>query len=548
MAGLKKSKRQKDTSSPNIVLVLFLILFILSNIILGLWLYFTYDEKNKALAAKTIADKEKAANQNAIAAYKVVLDELRMAVGQQLNQDEKTILETNRKNFYDDTGAYAKIDDVAKSRPNYIKLIGELKADLGYDEGTGEYKATYQAKYKDEADKATKAEASLKATQKQRDDAQTKFKELAEKQDTDFAAMTAKFAKEQQTVLKDVNKQTDTMGELIKVNQQLNQQIAEDQQKYQKAEGKLRKEIAELKATIRGFEEKTTEGAGALARDSREPHALLLDISMGKPLWDDPVGQVTRVDVKAKEVTINLGSAKGVRPDMTFNVFGPSKYAAQRAEKQLKGTIEVQRVLGPNTSIAKITAMFDPEFPMHEGDLLFNVFWGTHVAITGYVNVTGVASDSPGEQMRQLADFMYLLERQGVIIDAYLDLTDGQVKGAITSSTRFLIRGDDLRLDAKDVEDKSPRAERAVAVNNATALMRKEAVEKGLFVISAKNFAAVIGYRPPAALTQGQPGFRPQLPTAGSVIPTVGAPTPRPDAPMPPMEKKDEKMDKDKGG
>jgi len=546
MAGLKKTKRQKDTGSPNIVLVLFLILFVLSNIILGLWLYFAYDEKNKALSAKTAADKEKAANQNAVAAYKVVLDDLRQAVGQQLTADEKATLEVNRKTLYDDNGAYAKIEDVAKVRPAYLKLLEEVKGELGVEDGA--YKASYQAKYKDEADKVTKLEASLKSVQKARDEAAAKFKELADKEDANYAALVAKFAKEQGTVVKDVNKQTEEMTKLITFNQQLNQQIAEEQQKAQKAEGKLRKDIAELKQQLAAAQEKGG-GDANIARDTREPHALLLDISMGKPLWDDPVGQITRVDVKAKEVTINLGSAKGVRPDMTFTVFAPSKYAAQRAEKQMKGTIEVQRVLGPNTALARITATFDPEFPMHEGDLLFNLFWGTHVAVSGYVNVTGPPTDSPSEQMRQLADFIYLLERQGVIVDAYLDLTDGTVKGAISSNTRYLIRGDDLRLDAKDVEEKSPRAERAVAVNTGTAVMRKEAVEKGIFVISAKNFAAVIGHRLPANLTQEQEGFRPRLPRAGSVMPEVGGAPPRPDQPMPmPMEKKDEKMEKDKGG
>ena len=53
MAGLKKNKRQKDTGSPNLVLVLFLIMFVISNIIFGLLLYFAYKEQDEARTAAT---------------------------------------------------------------------------------------------------------------------------------------------------------------------------------------------------------------------------------------------------------------------------------------------------------------------------------------------------------------------------------------------------------------------------------------------------------------------------------------------------------------
>src|SRR5205085_10470293 len=99
------------------------------------------------------------------------------------------------------------------------------------------------------------------------------------------------------------------------------------------------KQIVELKKQI--AEKELERPDAAVAQTTREPHALLLDISAGKPLWDDPVGSITRVDTKAKEVTINVGSAKGVHPDLTFSVFAPSKYIATRAEKQLKGTLEL---------------------------------------------------------------------------------------------------------------------------------------------------------------------------------------------------------------
>src|SRR5260370_37512189 len=189
------------------------------------------------------------------------------------------------------------------------------------------------------------------------------------------------------------------MDKRISKNEEVNKTIVQDDQTKQKREKELLKQIAELKKVIQQKEEERPD-TNIARGDSREPHALLLDFSLGKPLWDDPVGAITRVDPKAKEVTINIGSARGVKPDLTFNVFAPSKYLATRGEKQLKGTIEVIRVLGPNTSIARITSVFtdlearergeDRQMEFHDGDLLYNLFWGTRVAVTGYPNVTGV--------------------------------------------------------------------------------------------------------------------------------------------------------------
>src|SRR4051794_1833309 len=99
MAGLKKNKRQKDTGSPNLVLVLFLVVFVLSNIIFGLLLYFSYQDLNTALATKTAKEREKVAAEKAIDVYKTVLNDMRTAMGQELTQDEMTLLDANRKQF-----------------------------------------------------------------------------------------------------------------------------------------------------------------------------------------------------------------------------------------------------------------------------------------------------------------------------------------------------------------------------------------------------------------------------------------------------------------
>ena len=346
--------------------------------------------------------------------------------------------------------------------PNRTPIKNVIKAvrdDLGYDEASGAYKMKYMDEFKKLTKEAQEAQGFFKKEQKKYADLDAQFKSIETKQGEQYTATNAQFKKDQDAVVKLIGERTKETTDAFLKNKELQEKIDADDKTRRNNElgAQARTDIAELKRQIKEKEEERPDAAiGRM--DNREPHALLLDISLGKPLWDDPVGAITRVDVKAREVTINLGSARGVKPDLTFNVFAPSKYIATRAEKQLKGTIEVIRVIGPNASIARITSTFDPDFPMHEGDLLFNLFWGTRVAIAGNPNVTGAPTDNPSEQMRQLADFIYLLERQGIIVDAYLDLTDGQAKGAMNPSTRYLIRGEDMRIDPKELADEAPRA------------------------------------------------------------------------------------------
>jgi hypothetical protein len=233
-------------------------------------------------------------------------------------------------------------------------------------------------------------------------------------------------------------------------------------------------------------------------------------------------------------------------------------------------------VLDAHSSLARITSIYDAEGreivlgdaarsqpgreadnALKEGDLLFNTFWGAHVALAGNIRFGGQASDSPTEQMRSMAGFVHFLNQQGISVDAYLDLADGQINGAITNRTRYLIRGDDLvdpnrqptirkktagKEDEGDEKKEEPAKndgvpDRLKAINDAAAKMRQEAADKGLFIISEENFLNVIGYRQPRSAVYGEAtGFRPS-----AII--SGQPAPSPNIQPAPAPKNDEKTD-----
>ena len=108
-----------------------------------------------------------------------------------------------------------------------------------------------------------------------------------------------------------------------------------------------------------------------------------------------------------------------------------------QADKFLKGTIEIIRVIDANTSLCRLTSLYDArgdeialndptrgraarevEAAIREGDLIFNMFWNARVAVAGIVNFTGFTLDAPSEQMRQLSAFGDVLQRQGIALAA----------------------------------------------------------------------------------------------------------------------------------
>ena len=530
MAGLKKPVKKRDTTSPNTALVLFLVFFVLLSIGLGVWGYFGYaGQENLRNATKKEQDKTKGANLGEEYAKFIAFD-TRTALGHPLVEDEPTFY----KSAMDAKVLETKFKE-EKTRAAIEKMIADNKADLGWD-GL-KYATNYRKLVKDLKDSLAGAQAALNTAndnlkkEKDRNEAlEAKYKANWDKALADIKkgnddALTAAKAKTAE-FLELTKKYEDIQGELRKMDMD----FAEKEKKYVGEKNFL---LAELKKAKKA----AAEASESIVRVRTDPHALFLDVSTGKALWDEPVGKITLVDNKARLVTINIGSAVGVKPELAFNVFAPG-FKKQRGEGIIKGTIEVIRVLGPNASVGRITSLYDAEGkeiilsdgargrilreaenPMKEGDLVFNMAFGSRVAVAGNINWLDTPAETPAEQMRNLKDFLHILGRQGVKVDAYLDVTDAKVQGEFTNKTRFLILGKGM---PKPVDPKAPISEQAKKINAAIAAMRADAIEHGMFIISADNFANVIGYRRPRSANDTEPSahnFKPALPSGGSLAP-----------------------------
>lgn len=588
MAGLKKPAKKPSNANPNTVLVVFLVLFVLSTIGVGVWGYYGYQGQEELKKKAVDAANSTKTFQTLVNDYFSYLTlEFRQALGEELNADDHAALKLGReKKIIDEAGAGPFKDE--KTQAIFAKAIKDLEVELGYDPAGAKYLASYKTKVELLKAELNRIKGESDANLRARNAANARYQPILDKYSQFQDDANKRIAAGNQAALDAARKRYKEMDEALSANEKLRNELVilkdtfdVEKEKLTLERNKALAEVAKIKV-----EKRDAQDANPRAAAGGAPHALVLDVSKGKSFWDSPVGKITRVETNHREVIINLGSADGAKKELCFNVFGAGWNL--RADGPFKGTVEVIRVLDANSSVARVTSLYDlegkeillndpsqrrvereTENPLKEGDLLFNLCWGTHVAITGQVNWSGFNAESPAAQMRNLQSFMALLQRQGVIIDAYLDLTDGTIKGAMTAKTRFLVRGDALYEPAaggeepgkameKEGEPKAPAEPKAPGeareevkggaagevglkriqlVNDAIKAMRAEAIERGMFIISTENYANVIGYRPPRnANVLELSGFRPAQPSASSLPSLVLPGGNNPIAPAPPPE------------
>jgi hypothetical protein len=149
--------------------------------------------------------------------------------------------------------------------------------------------------------------------------------------------------------------------------------------------------------------------------------------------------------------------------------------------EMIKGTVEITSVTGPYTAEARIT--YQPNAirnPISKADQVYNLALSTvsaeHVAFAGII-------DLDGDGLPNNEEFVRILERNGVVLDSYLDIKTGEERkrgNGMTLRTKFLIVGTDAPQTGKIAE------------------MMKRAKELGVQQIDAAKFLALIGIKPPA--------------------------------------------------
>jgi hypothetical protein len=225
-----------------------------------------------------------------------------------------------------------------------------------------------------------------------------------------------------------------------------------------------------------------------------------------------PHGRVVGRKGGEKIVEIDIGSAAGLRPGQTFTVQPASARTEglTRRRKQTyddqgrlvisdelhsKGSIEVVEVLGPNLSTARITDETDDiRDSILKGDLLYNPLFKKnardHVVLVGIFDTDADGIDDITTVARNLA-------KRGAIVDGYFDLSTGKwesldpanSKPGPGANTTYVVRGWDADPPPGDPLLKA-RGDLRTLMNTALT----EAKLKGAQEIRAIKFLSEIGY------------------------------------------------------
>jgi hypothetical protein len=147
--------------------------------------------------------------------------------------------------------------------------------------------------------------------------------------------------------------------------------------------------------------------------------------------------------------------------------------------EMIKGMVEITDVTGPTTARARITYESAPiRNPLAKGDQLFNMTLSSgdkeHVAFAGII-------DLDGDGRPDTEAFLNLLAKSNLIVDAWLDLKTGTIKGkGMNSGTKFLILGPDAPVEVGQLKK-----------------MVTTAKTNGSQIIDSRVFMTLIGVKPP---------------------------------------------------
>jgi hypothetical protein len=462
-------------------LVVALVLFVLLSIILGLTTYFGYSEAGKAQdeakkADAKFKDKDKEADW-----YKFQAWTYRAYMGYPIaaSLDDLTTL---RGQYNNGTGGLVSGND--KFKDDNVKFLQDtLEKPLGWDDKQKKPVKTFEGEVSRLAKELRAANAQVKQTQDLLADAN---KKLAAKEDElkaardEFEAKYAKLNKDREADRKDYDDKLRVLRDQL---EGITKEKGEALLAGDKAKEGFTKDLAKKDREMRQMGEKIVK------LEEQVPKLSRVDI-------DQPKGKIFRMNADGQTPYIDLGSADGLKPQVTFSVHGVGPDG--KPLKEPKASLEVIRIMGDHLAQARITGVQDPgRDPVMPGDYLFNPAWDPrikqHVAVAGLIDLTGTGTDNTLE-------FIRTLQQQGVIVDAYLDPKTQKEKGDITRQTDYLILGTSPEFTG-DVRAGETKTEKKSETISAITAMQDKASKQGVTIIKLKDFLALSGYRLPKSAT-----------------------------------------------
>jgi hypothetical protein len=491
-------------------LVIFLIVFILLSIALGVTTYYGYQEAAAQKADAVKAQGEAKGWENDANFHHYVADTYRQYLGSPLPAGDDIVAmrasysnPTSTKNpakaeehkkLIDTLDKAKKWDDSLKRPTESLQEeIDRLKT-----EKADAQKAL--AKANEEKDKANAlAEANKREVDKTKADYQKKFDDQVKSDNKELERLSSTVTKLQEDLtalgnkpLKDLEDQKKEIADVRKENTRLN------------------KELGGALKTIRD------------RRDEMTRSQATADIDVTK-IAPENMAKIVSINGTGDMPYISLGTADNLKRQVTFSVYG--KGVDGKPLREPKGKLEVIRLTGEHTAQARVTELRDERRdPILPGDFIYNPAWNPnvqqHVAIVGAIDLTGDHRDS-------VQDFVRTLKNQNIAVDAYLDMRTkklmnaaGDGPGEITRRTDLLIVGTPPDLGSGPIKAGDPRAGAQEEAVKKMQEVQEQAEKLGVRIVRLSNFLEMSGFPLPKPLgaEKGKIGFQRNLDAAGSPV------------------------------
>jgi hypothetical protein len=467
--------KKKDGGESKTGLILSLIFFVLTTIILGVLAYAGFSGQAELQEIASQARKKETAEKNLKEAQLAQLLALRIALGINAKEDQENLV-----NMLQQPANKEALDAEVANLNRAFQDRG-----IVWDPALNKPRKTALEAIDDAVTTQRKAEQDLAKALKDAEQTKQELEEAVAKADDRakrFQAQAAKSEAEKAEVQK--QKAQQYLDAVAKIDE-LGQDIAG-----------LKKDRADFEATVKKDKAKLNTKIDDLTLAKQRLEAKLPQVNLLD--YDKPKGSIVNIDRRSNLVDIDLGYADNIRPQVTFSIKSPDVVGKGAASRERKAAIEVVRVLGPHLSVAKFTDPGNPtRDPVMRGDLLYNPAWNPnlkeHVALAGIIDLNGDGQDDT-------FDFIKALEKQGVVVDTYLDLNDLTMKGpGLSDKTSYLILGDtpDLSDSGTGGLTDNKRDVRLREVIEKISQARQQAKELGIQPIAARRFIAMIGFEVP---------------------------------------------------
>ena len=215
-------------------------------------------------------------------------------------------------------------------------------------------------------------------------------------------------------------------------------------------------------------------------------------------------GEIRWVDNQNGLVWINLGEVDNLPKRLSFSVYHKKHNGVGRGPNDIKGAIEVTRIIDGHTAEARITKD-DLYQPIAKGDPIFTPLWSSgrkeNFSIVGLIDL-----DNDNKSDRQQLHEMIV--SAGSAIDNEVDDTGKRIRytkfptdsiehdentPGIDVNTKFLIIAKIPEITEAVKEEDKERIERMLKqLNN----LQKEALLQGVRVVRLNDFLTYIGYQP----------------------------------------------------